>query len=61
MEDSNQFIDPDLIKTFILEDLVGRRVDILGFENEEGKVIVAKDIKTKEGFLLVCEPKEMEG
>lgn len=56
MNEANEsFLDLP-IKTFILEDLVGRRVDILGFENEDGKVIVAKDIKTGEGFLLACEP-----
>ena len=55
MSEENQFFNSP-IKTFVLEDLVGRRVDILSFENDEGKVIVAKDVKTGEGFLLACEP-----
>jgi hypothetical protein len=55
MSEENQFFNFP-IKTFVLEDLVGRRVDILGYENDEGKVIVAKDVKTGEGFLLACEP-----
>ncbi len=43
------------ISTYTLDDLIGRRVDILATENEDGKIVVARDVKTGEGFVLNLE------
>ena len=43
------------ISTYTLDDLIGRRVDILATENEDGKIVVARDVKTGECFVLNLE------
>jgi DNA-binding transcriptional regulator YiaG len=50
------FADIEIPK-YTLDDLIGRRVDILSLENEDGKIVVARDVKTKEGFVLLLETK----
>lgn len=45
------------LQTFTLEDLVGRRVEIIKYEDANGTAISAKDINTGDTFLLTCETK----
>lgn len=40
------------IKTFVLEDLVGRKVEIGSFKSEGIELIVARDLKTGDIFVL---------
>ncbi|MGE4195309.1 MAG: hypothetical protein AB7E51_18145 [Pseudodesulfovibrio sp.] len=50
--ETSPFADIEIPK-YTLDDLIGRRVDILALENEDGKIVVARDVKTKEGFVLL--------
>ncbi len=43
------------ISTYTLDALIGRRVDILATKNEDGRIVVARDVTTGEGFVLNVE------
>jgi hypothetical protein len=45
------------ISTYTLDALIGRRVNTLATENEDGTIVVARDVITGEGFVLNVEAK----